>query len=102
MTLLEINKKIASMREHDGIDDAHPWDIKKNRFYSWAGSIEDAWELFEEIPTPKSIHHSGIMDYQIWYGKPEPKSGYQFRVRADTASKAICLAWIKWKESNAK
>ncbi len=101
MTPLEINKKIASMKNHDGIDDAHPYSNKNNRIYNWAENIGDAFELFEEMV--KNRDHENVSlylgnVYDEWVcgeGDFEEVNGEL----AKTATIAICLTWIKWKET---
>ena len=61
---------------------------------NWAGNIADAWELFEEMPIQsKIVKTAGENCWTCWVG--ENGSGFASR----TAPLAICMAWIKWKES---
>ena len=63
---------------------------------NWSVSIADAWELVEEMATPDNFGLS-FWDKNIWeciYHKDEDHSSF---VEADTAPRAICLAWLEWK-----
>lgn len=56
----------------------------------WPVSIKDAWELLEEMPT----------GYAVWRTRKHwicRKIGGKW-VEAETAPRAICLAWLGWKE----
>lgn len=99
MTPLEINKKIASMRSHDGIDNDHPWNDKENRMWNWAENIADAWELFEEMPHRFGIIKNDRQSYSIWeeYQGNKTICLQYYGEWCSTAPMAICLAWLKWK-----
>lgn len=107
MTPLEINKKIASMRAHDGIDNDHPFSAKKNRRYCWAQLIDDAWELFEEMVTSQQGWRAVVLSgndstflprYKVLIKDHDAHNRDECEASADTVPMAICLAWIKWKE----
>lgn len=99
MTPLEINKKIASMRAHDGIDNDHPFSAKKNRRYCWAQLIDDAWELFEEMPNAQITRAGNVGDFFCSPDYLDPHF-IDFDKSAKTGPMAICLTWIKWKENS--
>ena len=107
MTSSEINKKIASMRKHDGIDNDHPFSNEKNRLYNWAENIADAWELFEEmsvdslqppfLPSIKRQRESNKWMVHVItdHAHQNENCGFIFK----TAPMAICLAWLEWKRN---
>lgn len=119
MTPLEINKKIAMAKSpmkfisYGFEPDAYVYYsyIKDNfvfmsKLYNWAENIADAWELFEELPEGTSIMrvYSSGGKYSIClrddngalsYDNENIKGFFLY----ETAPLAICMAWIKWKES---
>ncbi len=68
----------------------------------WPVSIEDAWGLVEEMRmSPASVNVQG--DYGekgfVCYVHPYPTDEtITLFEHADTAPRAICLAWLGWKE----
>lgn len=112
MTPLEINKLIAELKGFKGIsisigDKGRPtgrisYEIKRegdtvvnSNFYNWAENISDAWELFEESTEP----YLKKMPPNYECVMRDKSLNIVGQARAGTPAKAICLAWIKWKES---
>lgn len=94
MTPLEINRKIAALRGHDGVDDDHPYNIKETRLWNWVANIADAWELMKEMPLGYCVSstHKGFICF-FWPSDSEQwPSG-----EGETASLAICKAYLKYK-----
>lgn len=107
MTPLEINKKIAELKGFHSIrngfsDSVFYCDKEKlgNEFLNynknWAENISDAWELFEEIPgaviSKDDDNEDGCNSYYC------RSATDNLSIYGATATEAICLAWIKWKE----
>lgn len=104
MTPLEVNIAIAefkmlkimlSPKDQNGlyIEAKIGGTIPYLKTTNWAENISDAWELFEEMPTPEI----GLM------GGKYICSSHGFRGlcinKADTAPMAIALAWLAWKKN---
>jgi len=129
MNALEINKRIAELKLSDKFvfwpeyteesinDSRNPANIRYKyrvdvdqkfipipndpKTINWAENIADAWELFEEMPNPKlQLFNSGDAAFMrfSWRVTIDFKKDMEFL--GATATIAICLAWIKWKESN--
>ena len=98
----EIRIKIAKLKgiEYDTyyFPDGGPSHVYHNSngdIPNWPVNIQDAWELVEEMGligmrTYGDTWHCGIYDK---YGE---QIGYSC---SDTAQRAICLAWLSWKEA---
>lgn len=110
MTPLEINKKIAELKGFHSIrngfsDSVFYCDKEKlgNEFLNynknWAENISDAWELFEEMPFGTCItsHYDHEENY---YTLILGDNINYIEIDSNTATEAICLAWIKWKKNN--
>ena len=105
MTNNELRHKIAEARGWTIIDEQSHIGVKDKSGLSayefipnWPVNIVDAWELVEEMATPDNFGLS-FWDKNIWeciYHKDEDHSSF---VEADTAPRAICLAYIAYKES---
>lgn len=113
MTPLDLNKMIAEMKGcivivapngtiHEG-GDCNVRKYRDAKIPNWAENIADAWELFEEMPNPK---------LQLFNHDDAGLARYPYRLVIDfnsqdaiagaTAPLAICIAWIKWKQSEGK
>lgn len=69
------------------------------RDINWAENISDAWELFEEMPFGTCI--TSHYDHEETYYTLILGDNINYvEIDSNTAPEAICLAWIKWKESN--
>ena len=105
-TPLEMEERIAKIKGLKNprswfIEDKYQgicWDIdlvRPSEMTNWAENIEDAWELFEEIP-------SAILQ-KVTYSIGSPEKSYAVHyankgyVYGETAPLAICLAWLAWK-----
>lgn len=113
MTSLEINKKIAELKgfkpgpsgnlRYTNSVSLHPASMPDNLLSifasedkSWAENISDAWELFEEIPGAVISKDDDNEDGRNSYYCRSATNNLS--IYGATAQKAICLAWIKWKE----
>lgn len=108
MTQLEINKKIAElkglkMEEAPNLSQSALFFVGSDRHESesykdWAKDISDAWELFEEIPgaviSKDDDNEDGCNSYYC------RSATDNLSIYGATATEAICLAWIKWKEGS--
>lgn len=102
MTPLEINKKICELK---GIP-LESFQVNGQKIYvdykNWAESIQDAWGLFEEIVNEDSLIDSVRYSDNLkkWLvGYIDSDGCFEIESQGETAPLAICLAWIKWKES---
>ncbi len=129
MNALEINKRIAELKLSDKFvfwpeyteesinDSRKPANIRYKyrvdvdqkfipipndpKTINWAENIAEAWELFEENPevyVKKLQYVDKKIDYECVFRDSDLK--VIGSAKADTAPLAICLAWIKVKESN--
>lgn len=120
MTPLEINKKIAGLKcgiGERGVsasigDYGRPTNRVTyfleaddnvrvhSRFFNWAETITDAWELFEELPNPKlqlfNRDDAGLVRFP-WRCTVDFNKDYEFM--GETAPLAIAKAWLAWKEN---
>lgn len=112
MTNQEINNKIAELKGYiPGVsmqfDSVNGVSLNRNSMpegkfdmfaesKNWAEKISDAVELFEEMPARYEISKVDIGDKYFWKCQHRHKQGVAI---GDTAPLVICLAWIKWKES---
>lgn len=86
------------------IEDSWRNPLKLSQGKNWSTKIQDAWELFEELPDPslskimkKHIDSSkDHITYHCFFKFPTESHTHP---GASTAPEAICLAYIKWKES---
>lgn len=83
MTNEEINKRIAELKGFE-------WKPQYSDY--WAENIGIAWELFEEMTEQNAriMCINGLYIVQYLCGA---------EAKDKTASIAICLTWIKWKEN---
>ena len=68
----------------------------KPRNKDYENNIADAWELFEELPKKKAYFELENKDYvfiEVLFNNKLNSFG------AETVNKAICKAWIAWKEN---
>jgi len=65
----------------------------------WPGSISAAWELVEEMPITVSVSHISETQWHCGIGGFEDFQGmhYVYEAVADTAPRAICLAYLACK-----
>ena len=119
MTTLEINKRIAELKKLDITwgdygNSVCPalWNKDEMVLFNWAEDISDAWELFEEMGNNMGGWHKIALD--MWNANStyipisfkiiiKGLGGHggdkdEMLAEANTASEAICLAWIKWKQ----
>jgi hypothetical protein len=108
MNDVEIRRKIAELkgwkRQGSMADGTQigisPDGISLSIVPDWPVDIADAWGgLFEELPEPKELEKNNTGWFVgCGYGIV-PGEVFQFAEVADTAPRAICLAYIQWKES---
>ncbi len=68
---------------------------------AYSSNMRYAWTLFEEMQPGYYIVRDYKNDWFICNEGDDDESGWPVDfVNAKTAPEAICLAWIKWKESN--
>lgn len=108
MTPLEVNKKIAEIKGYKikeilgaTLLCVCPYREDPNSFYEscqtrWDYSMNEAWELFKEMPESFSIQKDGLQ-WMVW--KRKTNGTIRFIDSVDTAPMAICLAWLAWKEN---
>ena len=89
----ELNKKVRALT-----GETTPCDVNGNPNRDYAGDEATAWELFDKIK-------SNDMEYEFSYVidmgfivECTIFCGTIVRVSECTASRAICLAYIAWKE----
>lgn len=108
MTNLELNQAIGKIKGWHFIDankdncrferyDIEDVEVAITAERNWATHIEDAWELFEELPIG-----SGIQRFEACYLVSTSATPPICNDAATTAPQAICLAWLKWKEGQSK
>ena len=77
------------------------WKVKDLRWAIGARWVEDiaaAWELIEEMPAGKtSLHKILFVDDNRVEWECDFGSERWEETIAETAPRAICLAWMKWK-----
>lgn len=97
MTGLEINKKIAELKGLPYALDAHGTSMLliDNAWVDWAGHIFYAWELFEEMPMPQITKYDHPLPFSC---SSDFVSPVLQPFQSETAPRAICLAWLAWKE----
>ena len=127
MNTLEINKKIAEIKRYKISDKYRCSSVNnlgcKNAVYresgipyNWAENISDAWELFEEMKSQinnlaivfnkssypnvyTDLYKCGSVSVQDFCGGDKDPYVSVDGEESITAPLAICLAWLKWKES---
>lgn len=110
MTNLEINEKIAELMDLAVDRDSKPHSspnaiiignvgMMMYKEMNWAEHIEDAFELFEEMPPGTELLQEDEPGLWAVHLTTDEKTGVGVCVNSETAPLAICLAWIKWKES---
>lgn len=109
MTPLEVNIKIAEAKGYHVDETINGFLFEKvyyengikhygDHHYNWAENISDAWELFEEPFCSYIVRYSNGASFRVTFEDDEKGNGLVIS-DADTAPMAICLAWLKWKES---
>jgi hypothetical protein len=70
---------------------------------NWPEDIGAAWELIEEMGENWTITVENIPDRpkEVLARIFRAHSNVHFMASADTAPRAICLAWLAWKEINS-
>jgi hypothetical protein len=68
----------------------------------WSTVIAEAWELFEEMPEWVTVMKT--TGENKWYcgchgSSDEQGNIYWYQAFADTAPRAICIAWLIWKDA---
>lgn len=113
MTPLEINKKIAQLKElpvEDWVEGAKV-DPPFYEMVNWAENIDDAFELFSEMHNASLLWNTLEKKYVCGANfsrtsEPPVEDIHKYLrdlvfAKEDTASLAISQCWLKWKEKNA-
>lgn len=89
--------------------EAEAWKILE-RHHNWPRSIADAWELVEEMRKAECnieiligspIYVSVLGDYSKLTDNTKV-AHYINTNKADTAPRAICLAWLEWRKGRGE
>jgi hypothetical protein len=91
----ELNKKVRALT-----GETTPCDVNGNPCRDYAGDISEAWELVQEI-TRQDGYSVEVRDNGISFNAfcvIAEDGGIIATASGDTAPRAICLAYIAWKE----
>ena len=60
---------------------------------NWTGSMNDAWDLFDELPGSPGIKKTNS-GYMVWSQDANPMKNAFDPITDKVAPMAICLAWL--------
>lgn len=68
---------------------------------NWPENIAAAWELVEEIPLVEAVKVERTEKNEPHYWCAIVKGDDWYTGEAETAPRAICLAWLEWKKAQS-